>query len=229
MWGYLAAIVLPYVVFVGGTIAVHARRNRAALARWWADTHGCRHLASNQALVPHLSGEPFAGGGKAKVREFVSGTTPGGHTFCSFRYSFNVSKSRGSSTSMRGCVVMVRLPAALPALSLRYEEIGDKIGKFFGGQDIDLESEEFNQMFRVMSPDEAFASELLHPLMMRWLMGAKRVLVPFYINGQDLVCVRDGKPDYATLERQVVEMCDFVDQIPQGVFEKYAAPSAIGW
>ena len=82
-------------------------------------------------------------------------------------------------------VVMVRLPATLPPLSLTHEGVGDKVRKFFGGQDIELDS--------------------------------------------DFICWREGVPDYATLDGQLAAMCDFVDQIPQGVFEQYAAPLALGW
>jgi len=230
---FFAIGLLPIILFVCVAIpailfAVQAQKRRMGLAAGWAAARGCGFLQSNPALLPYLHGEPFIGGHSSKVQEFIDGVTPGGRTFCSFLYTYVVSSGKSSTTVMR-TVVMVRLPATLPALSVTPERIGDKLQKFFGGQDIELESDEFNQRFRIKSPVEAFAYGVLHPRMMEWLMGPASGLVPFRIEGPDLLCWREGVPDYATLDGQLAAMCDFVDQIPQGVFEQYAAPPALGW
>jgi len=219
-----AAVVIPLVIY-----GVRAQRRREALVAEWVAARGCRYLKTNPGLVPHLRGEPFTGGSGATVEEFVEGTTPRGRSFCSFEYSYEVSDSDGSTTTVNYGVVMVRLPAALPPLRLTPEGVFDKIHKFFGGQDIELESDDFNRLFRVMSPVESFAYGVLHPRMMEWLMGPGRAVVPIRVEGSDLICWRNGVPDYATLDGQLAAMSDFVDQIPQGVFEQYAAPPALGW
>jgi len=219
------AVVIPLIIY-----AVQAQRHREALVRGWAAARGCSYLPTNQVLVPYLRGEPFVGGRSAKVLEFIDGVTPSGRTFCSFNYNYEVSSgSDGSSHTVNRAIVMVRLPAVLPTLSLSYERFGDKVSKFFGGQDIELESDEFNRLFRVKSPVEAFAYGVLHPRMMEWLLGPARGLVPLRLDGLDVLCWREGVPNYATLDGQLAAMCDFVDQIPQSVIEQYAAPPALGW
>ena len=219
------AVVIPLIIY-----AVQAQRHREALVRGWAAARGCSYLPTNQVLVPYLRGEPFVGGRSAKVLEFIDGVTPSGRTFCSFNYNYEVSSgSDGSSHTVNRAIVMVRLPAVLPTLSLSYERFGDKVSKFFGGQDIELESDEFNQMFRVKSPVEAFAYAVLHPRMMEWLMGPASAAVPFVIDGQDLICWHVGLPDYDTLDRRLAYMCEFIDQIPPNVWEKYGAPPQLCW
>jgi len=160
------------------------------------------------------------GADQACVHDFITGITPSGRTFCSFLYSF------GSKIQ---AVVMVRLPATLPSLILTPEMAGDKMAKLFGGQDIELESERFNRLFRIQSPVEAFAYGVMHPRMMEWLMGPALGLVPFIIDGQDVICWRYGPADYSTLDTQLVAMCNLIDLIPQSVFERYATTPALGW
>jgi len=218
-----AAVVIPLIIHV-----VQVQKRRLAMIAGWAAARGYSFLQENRALVPYLQGEPFVGGRSAKVTEFIDGVTPGGRTFCSFQYSYVVSNGESSTTVLRA-IVMVRLPAVLPALSLTREGFGDRVQKFFGGQDIELESDDFNRLFRIKSPVEAFAYGVLHPRMMEWLMGPAYAMVPFRIDGQDVICWREGKPDYATLDGQLAAMTDFVNQIPPSVIEQYAAPPALGW
>jgi len=199
--------------------------NRPVIAYKWATTRGFSFQPENPALAPYLGGRPFVGGHHADVQEFITGISPSGRTFCSFIYRFDRS-SQSAEVGFRS-VVMVRLPAVLPSLIVTPELVGDKIEKLTGGQDIELESERFNQLYRIQSPVEAFAYGVLHPLMMDWLLGPARYLVPFIIEGQDLICWRDGPPDYASLDDQLTFMCALIDQIPQGVIEQHSQPLAL--
>jgi len=224
----VAFFVVATVVTLGKASDARAQRRRLAVAAGWADDRGYDYLASNQALLPYLRGEPFVRSVSSEVMEFIEGETPGGHTFCSFLYTYT-SSSGDSPTTVEHAIVMVRLPAGLPELSLTREEFGDKVGKFFGGQDIELESDEFNRLFRVRSPFEGFAYAVLHPRMMEWLIRQANAMVPLRIDGQDVIWWREGRPNYAMLDLQLAATSDFIDQIPQEVFEKYGTPPAPGW
>jgi len=266
-----AAVAIPVAIF-----AALSHQESEDLVRVWAEERGYNYLASNPELGPHLRGEPFVGGRSEKVTEFISGRTPSGHPFCSFKYSYEVYSGSGgsrgghdfdpftnrhdlfagpsempfgghgfgpfmsnhdfsmgnedSSITADRAIIMMRLPAELPAFSLTYEGIGDKVQRFFGGQDIELESDDFNRLFRVQSPSEAFAYGVLHPLMMEWLMGPGSSLVPFSINGPDVFYWREGSPYYESLDGLLADMSDFIDKIPQGVYEQYGTtPKPQSW
>ena len=227
----LVGVILTAAVVVPVAIYEHrAQMKREALGQSWAAARGCNFSPTNPLLLQCLRGDTFPGGFNARVHEYIEGKTPDGRTFCSFMYVYEESSvSESGSSTVDRAIVMVRLPTALPSLSVTLEGIDDKVQKILGGQDIELESEEFNRLFRIESPVEGFAYGVLHPRMMEWLMRRRRSMVPFVIEGQDVICFRFGKPDYAALDGRLADMCDFIDQIPQGVFEKYAAPSAIGW
>jgi len=215
-------VAIPIII-----IAVMASRRREALVQGWAAAHGCLYLQWNNAIVPYLQGPPFTGGGSARVREFVKGPTRGGLVFCSFLYTYEQytgtnAQGQSQTTTVSRAIVIVRLPAAFPRLRLTNESFLDKVGKFFGGQDIELESDDFNRRYRVTSDNEAFAYGVLHPRMMEWLMGPASGLAPFTITGADLMCWREGRPDYALLDSQLAALDSFVAMIPQGVYEQFA-------
>jgi hypothetical protein len=61
----------------------------------------------------------------------------------------------------------------MPALFIRREGFFDKIAGFLGFDDIDLESAEFSDRFKVKSPDKRFAYDVLHPRMMEFLLDGE--------------------------------------------------------
>ena len=61
---------------------------------------------------------------------------------------------------------------SLPPLSVDPENFLERFVGRLTGNDIDLESEEFNRAFTVGCPDRKFASDVLHPQMMEFLLAA---------------------------------------------------------
>jgi len=218
----LAALV-PFIV-----VGVYARRERYALARGWAAARGCTYMKSNPTMVLYLPGTPIVGP-QSRVQDYIEGKTHGGRTFCSFKFFYQTSLIPGSSVAVGGTALMVRLPTALPRLSLSREEFSDGLDKIFGGQDIELESEDFNRVYRVESPFEAFAYSVLHPRMMEWMMSNGYGMVPFTIHDQDVICWGGEEPDYETLDKKLALMCEFIDLMPEHVLEQYEAPLALDW
>jgi len=234
MYGVFVAL-LPAIVLLVVLIPVLAARLRTSselhsAARQWAAVNHCAYMQLNPAMTAYLSGHPFIGGQGANVADFIEGKTPKGRAFCSFIYSYGESTGN-SSTAAPITATVIRLPAMLPQLTVTRESISDKFAHFLGGQDIELESDDFNQMYRVQSSNEAFAYGVLTPKIMQWLIGPAAGLAPFMINGQDLICWRSGYPNYMMLGAQLTAMEAFVDEIPQGVYEQFAMqpPRKIWW
>lgn len=221
---YFWAILVIVIGIIVAVVSYRAAGQRHLAAKQWAALNGCVYMPNNPAITSYFKGRPFIGGFTAKVSDFIEGKTPKGHTFCSFQYSYVVSTGK-SSTTVYVAVAAIRLPSALPQLTVSNESIGGKIAQFFGGKDIQLESDDFNNEFRVQSDNEAFAYGVLTPQTMESLMGPVRDLVPFAIKGADLICWRTGYPDYMTLGGQLAAMDALVGAIPQGVYEQYARPA----
>lgn len=92
--------------------------------------------------------------------------------FTAFQYSYTTGSGKNRTTHYY-TVAYVDLPVYAPGFEISGEDIFDKIGKVFGGQDIDLEYADFNDMFRIKSPDEKFTHDVLHPNMMEWFTAVQ--------------------------------------------------------
>ena len=64
---------------------------------------------------------------------------------------------------------------SLPPLSVDPENFLDRFVGRLTDNDIDLESEDFNRAFTVSCPDRKFASDVLHPQMMEFLLEHRQV------------------------------------------------------
>jgi hypothetical protein len=85
--------------------------------------------------------------------------------------------------------VIVGSAVPLRPLLIRPEGFFDKVGEFFGFDDIDFESAEFSRSFFVKSPDRKWAYDVLHQRSMEFLLGQPRFTLQF---GRDQVVISSG-------------------------------------
>jgi len=222
------AIVIVAVIVVVSIFTVRASRRREAMVQTWAAARNYTYLKSNSSMVGYVRGLPFTGNENERVQEFISGATPGGRSFASFKYTYDETSSQASddgdtqqTTTIDYAVVSMRLPARLPSLSVTRRSFLDKLAKLFGGQDIVFESTEFNKMYRVKSDNEPFAYGVFQPQTLDWFMGPAQCIVPFVMRNTDMFCWHKGRPDYTTLESQLQWMEGFIDQIPQFAIDQF--------
>ncbi len=116
--------------------------------------------------------------------------------FQAFHYQYTTGSGKNRQTHYF-TVASVDMPMWMPNLSVSLEGFFDMVGKFFGGQDIQLESHDFNEKFRIVGSSEKVAHDILHPQMMEWFM---HVVPPgFQMHGNKVVLWRNG-----TLEENFV-------------------------
>ena len=218
-------IILVFVFMVAvfaGAVAIarglQTKHEQQMLA--WAQSAGWQYTARMPELVLRWRGTPFAGGRGARAVDAITGTTAGGRGFVSFQYEYVVSTGKSSYT-VYFWIIALRLPVVLPELHLSNENIATRIAEAFGGQDIKLESDDFNKAYRVQSSDQAAAYAVLHPRMMEWLLGPGRALSPWRITGADLVAYRSGKPRYDDLLPRLNLLDTLLDQVPRYLWSDY--------
>jgi hypothetical protein len=152
----------------------------------------------------------------AKVLYVFDGMA-GGLPFTAFHYQYTTSSGKNTQTHYY-MVASVELPIWTSDLAVSTEDVFDKIGKAFGGQDIQFESDEFNRRFRVMGSDEKFAHDVLHPQMMEWFMS---VVPPgFQMKGRRVVLWRSGqlRTDFVMDSRAMLGQ--FWELVPEYVKEE---------
>jgi hypothetical protein len=105
------------------------------------------------------------------------------YPICAFDYHYatHSTDSKGKRTTHHHhfSAVIVDSKMPLKPLRIRAEGFFDKIGEFFGMDDIDFESAEFSRTFHVKSPDRRWAYDVLHQKAMEFLLQAPRFTIEF--------------------------------------------------
>ncbi len=118
------------------------------------------------------------------------------------------------------CCVMVP-PVAFPhELKVRPENFFDKIASAVGFKDINFESAEFSRKFRVKATDRKFAYDVIHPLMMEYLMRHSRLC--FEIEGAALMVTSgSGRQAAAHWEYLQQTAAGLIGQLPEYLLAQY--------
>jgi len=199
------------------------RRHQETLAAW-ATANGYGYQVRSPALTRAWEGVPFVSHSAETALDVITGRTRSGQPFCSFEYRYVVGNGKNREI-VRIWIMSLRLPCSLPGLTVTEEGLGSKIAQFFGGQDIKLESDDFNQAFRVQSESQAFAYAILNPRTIEWLLGQGRSVAPFRLVGSDLLCWQDGEQNHLGIGSRLGMMNDLLRQIPEFVWKDYGTPT----
>jgi len=101
-----------------------------------------------------------------------------GRTVLAFDYHYETGSGK-DRTSHHFSAVILASGVPLKPLHIRSEGFFDRVGEFFGFDDIDFESAEFSREFRVTSPDRRWAYDVIHARMMAYLLAAPRMSIQF--------------------------------------------------
>jgi hypothetical protein len=223
--GPVGVAVLPLLFMAFGALAVglivyfsieQAKKRRAAMLAWAAG-RGWTLVGDASHLVGRWRGAPFGMGRARRVTNAATGTFAGrpGITF-DYQYTTGSGKNR---TTHHYHVTVLSMPAALPHLQLTPESFGTAIAKMFGGEDIEFESEQFNQMWRVQSSVPRFAYDVVHPRLMERLLYPD-ARGPMRIEGTDLVSWRSGMQDPRWIDGRLALLNDVIGSVPDFVWRQ---------
>jgi len=112
---------------------------------------------------------PFGEGHSQRAQDLFQGQ-PSGLGFTCFEYSYKTGSGKDEHTYIFG-VACFDVPFSFPAMSLSYENFFTRIGSSLGMSDIQFESADFNNRYRVSGNDKKFVFDLIHPQMMEFLMS----------------------------------------------------------
>lgn len=172
-----------FVIVMGILSAGQARKRRQALMAW-AQAHGLSfdpsHDRSFDDRFPEFG--CLRSGDNRYAYNIMSGEYDG-RRFLGFDYHYETEStdSDGDKKTHHHYFSAVILQANMPLkpLSIRPETIFDKIGGFFGFDDIDFESAEFSRKFMVKSPDRKWAYDVIHTRTMAFLLAQEKHNIEF--------------------------------------------------
>lgn len=178
--------------------AVFHPRAVAAFARgngWSYEERGWR---------PLRPGPPYWSAGSAACAHVITGTS-GGEAFVAYEYAHQAQ------------VVSIKLPMSLPLVEVRPQGLAG--GTSVTMPNVALESEEFNRRFWVHAEDPKFASDVMHPRMMRELLSAPPIC--WRIWGDDLYGWWPGESAPSRILLTLAVLHGVKDAIPAFVWHDY--------
>jgi len=202
---------VPMVGIVGVVLALRRRRLLTA----WAARNGWQLTDSAPELTERWHTAPFGIGSARRATEVLTGIWQG-RAATSFRYRYT-SSDGDRRTVHTFHVLVLALPAYLPTLELTPEGLGARLAKAVGGQDLEFESADFNDAWRVTSRMPRFASDVVHPRLMERLLrpGSRANL---RIEGTDILTWSAGVPDLDVVAARLGLLDAVVRSIPRFVW-----------
>jgi hypothetical protein len=207
-----AGVLLVIAVGVVGFVLEQKRRERLMQ---WCVNRGWSYAGEDPSLVSRWTGAPFGQGDRRRARNVITGTEKG-RAFTAFDYSYEThstdSKGNRTTSTHRFGVYAVALPAYLPTLQVTREGAFRRLAGAMGlMRDIELESEDFNRAFTVHGADPKFASDVLSPRTMEFLLTVPDV--QWRIEGTSIICWDSGRMQ----PEQIVVATAVLDRVTDGI------------
>lgn len=187
---------IPFVAFaaIAGALlyhALHADRKRRAAAVALAGQRGFQIQVEDKAPPP-LGFDLFRLGTRRTVSYHI---WPPGSQDSAFQYRYTTGSGKNRQIHRRSAV-LVQVPFTAPHLKIGPEGFWSSIGKMVGVRDVEVESPQFNERYRVACDDERFAITLLDPSMIAWMLSPHSGggTVTFEFGGSWMLCWGDDVP-----------------------------------
>jgi hypothetical protein len=209
MWVGLGVLGLGLLCWRALRASDHAER-KLTVSRW-AVRNGFRYTGGTKELLGYFSGPPFDRGTSGDVQDLVIGELAGRPAmilqFSWYHLPSGPQSERTGQSGLRSgycSAAVLELPDMVPELLVRKETAADLVR----GRDLQLESEQFNEAFRIAGADDRFSYDVLNPRVMHWLLtDARAQRFAFRFDGPMLVVWQDGRLGGAT---GLGELADFV-------------------
>jgi hypothetical protein len=223
------------LVIVGIIYGVRAeRQRREALEKFAADLGLSLDTSNNDSIPREL--QHFTtfnqGDDRTAYNTLTGSVTIGGRSFPirigDYRYdtTSGTGKDR-TTTTHRLSYLHVRLPFVFPAsMTVRRENVMDRIAGAIGFEDIDFESSDFSRKFYVRCSERKLAYDLLDPRMIEWYLGTEPPTLE--IENVD-VLLTDGRVWTADQMRWRLQWAtEFIERWPTHLVQQLDSSAAIG-
>lgn len=212
------------VIVIGVLSHLAAKKRREAMAAL-ATQRGWAYAERDDRWCDSFEGAPFGLGHNRQARNVLTGDYDGRPMAC-FDYVYYTTETStdadGHTTtheeSHNYSVSGIDMGSVFPPLSVTPEGMFGRLIGRLTNHDIELESEDFNRAFTVHCPDRKFASDILHPRAMEYLLQAPEA--QFRFDRRWALTTTPGHKGVETIEGRLRYLDGIVDQIPEFVWKQ---------
>ncbi len=198
--------------------AFYAAAQRRKKLAAWAAQHGLSFDESHDSdFEDSFPGFDCLREGDSRYAYNVMRGDWGGLRIVAFDYHYATGSGKDRSDYHFSAAILGS-PIPLKPLRIRAEGFLDKIGEFFGFDDIDFESAEFSRRFHVKAPDKRWAYDIIHQRTMAYLMSAPEFSVQFA--AYDVIAWQSKTFEPADFEAAARHIRAILDLIPEYVVQQ---------
>jgi hypothetical protein len=221
----LLVTILVAVLILAVALSAYLYYQREAAFARVATSLGLRFSQRDESSVRQLGFPLFHEGRGTESGNLVSGTLQGIPVAAfDFAYWTEVRDSKGGTHRQyhRFLCAMTDIAPACPALIIEHRGLIGRLAGALGLDGVQFESDDFDKAYRVLCGDRRFATALVDPAMMAWLLDAPSP-VAFQTAGPHLLAVStDRRP--TAIPGLFHALVDFRAHIPAMVASEYPAP-----
>lgn len=180
-------------------------------------------MTASQLALQYASLELFDRGNRGRKGKHVMAGQVQGYTVMTCAYQYTVEsgsgKNRSSSTYHRGLAMLYLGLSHAPRLMIRHEGLFDKLGGWFGLDDIDFESDAFSRRYFVKCTNKRFAYKLIDPRMMEMLLRYDKF--QWELSGGWIAVWREDELDIHETPEMLEALIEFARRTPRLVRQEY--------
>lgn len=189
--------------------------------RAFARDHGWELRAYSSAIDHRFTGYPFSGASKS-WREGILEGRYAGRRCGTFTHIAEQRDPDGNLVSRLAFqVTFAELEVALPRVDIVPESFANRLAQALGGVDVEMESHEFNERWRVICDDRRYATDVIDPRMMQRLIAPDTPDFPLRIEGGAVMMWAPGRHGVSDFSRQLDVLVGVANRIPAHVLRHY--------
>ncbi len=196
-------------------LAILYLQKRAKQWKELAYRHGFSYYKLDPLQIPSRYGYfPLLSIGSDRKASHVCRGAIKNWSICLFDYSYTTG-SGDDETHYAMTLMILESPLIFKPMSLRPENVLDKVGAALGFDDIDFESADFSRTYCVKGENKKFTYDIIHPRMMEFLLSHKGLYIE---TQQNTVLFHRGCLLKAPQIEQLLQEADrFYEMIPDYV------------
>ncbi len=206
--GWAASFAVTAAVWAGTMLIIFVAYRRIKKASAAASRLGW--VRGDNGLWRGIDATPFSSQGGMRTSSVFSG-----------RWRGRNAQSLTVTTAIVASADIMELPGPLPRLEVAPHGTNRLAGSS-GGDDIDVESAEFNRIFRVATLDREYAHAVLQPRMIERLLEPDARDLSLTISGNRIFVWATPQADPDAAETRLDVLADVADLIPPFVYERWS-------
>lgn len=216
----LMVAIIGFGIYAGIKAYQDSKRRALAINATVAASH-LGHIAEDPARTAYFTSAPFGTGDNRHARDIVWGTL-GGRPFETFAYSYDThttdSDGHRHTTTHQFQITWVPLPGPIPTMRFLSDNALWRGLTHLGAKDLDVESYDFNQRWKVACDDERLGHAILTPRMIERFLQPDLGGRAFTFEGSALIGISPQVSDLGDLQLVAGALNSIVDLVPAFVF-----------